>query len=244
MAEHSVLDRLLAERRSGGGQVNTSTPIGVPSDYSVSVPAPVPYARDARVTATPNFFEGDDWRPASQPPETIARVQRDLATSGLLKGNYRIGVWDDSTRGAYRDLLTYANAIGEADDQRALRRYMASGVGDSESDEPERQPLVARVSNPVDIKATVKDTARERLGSGKVDPKLEQQIVSGYQQQQVAAQQQEYNMSGGAGGTVVAPPSLEEFAEQQLQKSDPVRYDSRKVVSKFEVIANMLRGGA
>lgn len=58
------------------------------------------------------FFEGDDYLPASWPIEDRITLQRAMVKAGLFKKGteLRLGVWDDTTRQGYRQLLELANA--------------------------------------------------------------------------------------------------------------------------------------
>lgn len=223
----------------GGAMPSTSAtaegpvPLGVPATY-----APTPNYK-------PNYFEGDEWKPASLPPQQVAQLQDQLILGGYLdpKGIQK-GAWDSKTRAAYKSLLEDSNGSGATWDG-TLRQRISVGQQYPTATEGEapRAPLVARVSNPQDLRSTFRSVAKRTMGRGKIDDAMVDRMVAAYQGLEQGSQQQAYN-AGESGGTITAPPDAETFAEGQLQAADPVRYESRKVVEKFDVIANVLRGGS
>lgn len=227
------------------GTDQTAQPIGVPSGYhgpaTPSFHAPgigVHYSYDTGYRADP-YVDGDEWGPAGSSPDVIAEIQQRMVGAGLLKGSYRIGVWDAPSRSGYRDLLEFANGLG-VDDGTALKRY---GEAQGETKE-KRAPLVMEVSNPLDIKAALRDTLKEKLGQAGIDDKRLDAMVAAYQGSEKSYQQQQYDLGGedGAGGTVVRPPDVTTFADQQAKKVDPTAYDAYKVLDKFSVLEKELTG--
>lgn len=235
---------------AASGGMTASGPIGVPADYQ-PVPAgpvrpdlnPGGYIPQSAVhrdeSGNPTLYmDGDEWNPASQSPDVIAEIQRRMVGAGLLTGSYRIGVWDSSTRSAYRELLGYANALG-IDDGTALDRYTATGMG--QQDATPRAPLTVRLSHPDDIKAALRATFKDRLGQGNIDPAKLDAMVAAYQGNERSFQQQAYN-AAESGGTVTEPPSADTFADIEAKKADPTAYDSRKVVGAADYLSRKLRG--
>src|SRR5688500_8736302 len=110
MSPGPISSDLIAGGPSGGGGGDENKYIGVPDDYRTPgmTLEEAHQRRDSgeefatRISRSPSFKEGDDYKPASSPPEVIATVQQRLVDAGLLSGSYRIGMWDDATRKAYR----------------------------------------------------------------------------------------------------------------------------------------------
>lgn len=210
-------------------------PIGVPSDFVTVVQKPGFFGPPRRnpdgsftypgqVAKPPSFFEGDENLPAVTAPEKIAMLQRQMASVGLIgpKVKFRLGVWDEPTRNAYRDLLAFANSRGMDDDRAALDVYANSQAAmgaDITGEQPEREPLVKRLPNPDDLRATFDTVARATLGH-KADDALIGRMVSSYQQA-VGTQQEALYNAGAAGGTVTEPADPRTYAEQQIRSADP-----------------------
>lgn len=135
-------------------------PIGVPIGYAARpeyVPGVTPpFALDAQQPA--RYFEGADWQPAAWSPEKVASLQREMEAAGLIPAGtqYRLGVWDDTSRAAYRDLLGYANATGLIVPQ-ALRRY-AMGQQAAKPADPYLRP------DPDAIRQDIRTVFRSKLG--------------------------------------------------------------------------------
>lgn len=242
------IEELISGGPSGGRDSDENKYIGVPDDYRTPGMTLEEAQRrrdrgeefETAITRRPSFKEGDDYKPASQPPEVIATIQQRFVDAGLITGSYRIGMWDDATRKAYRQVLGYANARGLSDDAEALNQL--ASMPKVEKDRAPRAPLQVQVSNPADIRAALKETFRSKLGHGDIDDAKVDAMIAAYQGREASAQRQQYQQAE-TGGTVVEPPSLETFADVQAQKADPTAYSSHKVLDKFSMIADMLGGG-
>lgn len=163
----------------------------------------------------PRYFDGDQFTPGSLPPETIARMQRDLARSGLLKADYHIGVWDAASANAYEYLLGAANAAGD-DEETTLARFLQSPL---EEEKPKREPLVIRQTHPDDLAAVADTVARRTIGR-KLRPDEISRFVSAYHAAESGAQQNAYNAQPG-GGTVTDAPDPSSMAAAQIESSNP-----------------------
>lgn len=134
----SATDEVRA-RRPGGGDVATDQPqpIGPYSGDKAILNIGTPSRENTRQvrgqtvpvaeTRPPSriYFEGDEMQPASQPVEYIAQIQRELAGAGLLTGKFTVGLWDKTSREAYKELLGYANSLGTTAPE-ALNMYAAA----------------------------------------------------------------------------------------------------------------------
>lgn len=251
----------------GGGVVDDSGFAGgFTGDHEVTLRelGPAPWGggwptvetRDTTLAELREFDDGgyltsDQWLPANESPASIAGLQTMLVEAGLLDLNDldhdTLGFYDDATRGAFLDLLARSNAAGttwETTLSRLRRNPMAMSRKPSG---PTRQPFVAEVTHPDDIKRVLKDALREKVGRGNLlDDEALGKIASAYQSQQVAYQKQLYDMSatGAAGGTAVRPPDIETMAIDEAKKADPVAFGAHEVLDKFSVLSDMLRGGS
>lgn len=245
MAE-PTLEELLAAI-SAGGSADPNAPIGVPSGYQAPFETSQGFQPGSGPAITVEdyrpdpYMPGDDLRPASLPPERIIGIQQSLVDAGLLRGRFQAGVWDATTRNAYRTLLGYANQLGTTD-EFALRRWAATGMGEVEPASAPRQPFVATVSNPDDIRALLRDAFREKVGSGKIDDARLDAMVKAYQGSEVGAQRSQYDAQE-TGGTVTAPPDISTFADIEARKTNPVGYRAHQYIDKFSAITEMLGGG-
>lgn len=224
-------------------------PIGVPDDYSVpggraptpgfgrGFGAPSDYQLPPR---TPLYFDGDELAPASFSPEKVVALQKAMVTAGLIgpKTKFRLGVWDDTTRGAYTDLLAYANAAG-VDDKEALKRYAASGIGGPGEGAGEgRAPLTIRKSNPADLVAVADTVARATLGR-KLRPEESARFAAAFQGTEVSEQTTAYNQAEG-GGTMTQGPNAQAFMAERIRKEYGVEAASHDLSEQFGEFGKLL----
>lgn len=128
--DHAGVGETVSAPGGGGGR----QPLGVQAGYEALVPRsllggyyPHGYSYETRrygagaldaaheiVGVAPRYFQGDQWKPASKSPEAIAAEQRKLLAAGFLSpsDSIRLGFWGESTRKAYAQALSAANASG------------------------------------------------------------------------------------------------------------------------------------
>ena len=239
----------IAQAMAGAGVQDPNAPIGISADYRP--PLLGGYGRfESGTGAAPTFDDlnrnpyrpGAELAPASMSPESIVGLQQQLVDAGLLRGTFRVGVWDSASTSAYRSLLSYANQLGTTD-AFALERWVSTGMGEYDPTPTERAPFVAEVSHPDDVKAALRDTFREKVGFGKIDEDRLDAMVRAWQGEEVGAQRAEYDMAANpAGGTVTAPREFSVFAEEQARKANPVGFSAHTYLDKFSAIAGMLGG--
>lgn len=221
---------------------------GLPDDYTVPggrVPAPFRGNFGAPSTyqgppQTPRYFEGMEFIPASFSPEKIAMLQRELATAGLIgpKTKFRVGLWDETTRNAYKNLLEYANASG-TDERTAIKRYAQAQVLDPSGEEgPTRAPLTIKKSNPTDLYAIADVAARSKLGR-KLTDKEKAAMASAFQAQEVAEQTTDYNQAE-TGGTSVGGPSAQAFMAERIAKDYGVEAGAHDLAGQFGEFGDLL----
>jgi hypothetical protein len=104
------------------------------------------------------------------------------------------------------------------DKDRMLDQIIKSG-GMPKKGKAARAPLTIELSNPEDIRATLRQTAQQ-LYSGDLSPEQEEAFIASYQGMQASAQRQAYGMAE-TGGTVVGPPNVGVLAEAELRKAHP-----------------------
>lgn len=223
MAEKRSAAELIDALRNGtyDKPEDEERPLGVPADYFIKEPNSFGTPEKIR----PAFMEGDDYKPARLSPEMIARIQRQLAGAGVLTSKFRIGVWDDPSRRAYRKVLVFANQNGINDDSAALERLAMAEEFDptpAQGDEPPLPP------NPLDLQAVARRAGTEHLG-GPLTAEQSSQLQSG-----LSAQMMSDNAPGSAGQA--------EYVRQKTRSLDPVRFDARNAVKVANVISRMLGG--
>ena len=140
------------------------------------------------------YFDGDQWRPASASANTVVQLQQAMATAGLLT-NFRLGVWDEESADAYAKVLGYANAAGISD-QLALQQMVESPeiamgggeggggsgrriIGFDENGDPIYSeyvppPLELRTTSREDLKKLFRSLTSEKLGVGWTDAQLDE----------------------------------------------------------------------
>lgn len=246
-------DELIASAPTVTGK--SITYLGVPEGYKAQRPdiqGPASATSDPRQIA-PRYAEGSQYDPHGLSPEVRAQMQVQLDSAGLYdKGDtIRLGVWDDTTVAAYTKLLKFANQggydvptalqqLGTLTAAERAERGLGS-VGKGGAGGSSRQPLVVSLSNPTDLRALVRRTAQKTLGQGISEEQMNH-FVGAYQQLERQYQQQAYEQAGAAGGTVIEAPSVEAFAEQQVEAADPVAAEATRQVNVFKTVANALRG--
>lgn len=229
------------------------SPLGVPENYTVpGGRSPVPIRGFGAPSTyqlppqTPRYFEGHEFIPASFSPEKIAMLQREMATAGLIgpKTKFRVGLWDEPTRNAYKNLLEYANSAG-LDERAAIKQYAQAQLLDpSGEDGATRKPLTIKKSNPTDLFAIADTAARARLGR-KLTDKEKAAMASAFQAQEVAEQTTDYNQAE-TGGTSIAAPSAQAFMAERIAKEYGVEagaHDIAEQGNEFFQLLNEVGGG-
>jgi len=178
----------------------------------------------------PKFYEGDEDQIRRQSPENIGFLQRQMATSGLLKGTYNPGLPDDKTVAAYKTLLGWANSFGASDPMTALERLKASGFTGKNAG------VTKYVTNATDLKNVFDKTAQSVLGRN-LDEQSLNRLVKAYQQQEVAPTQ-----NAMVAGVKVKEPTAAVFSEKQIKAQNPDEADAYKFAQYAQVLERMLGG--
>lgn len=183
----------------------------------------------------PRYWDGDEYAPANWPDEKIAALQAQMAASGLYgDGSYVRGLWAKADIAAYRTVLSYANQTG-TDSEFALGR-----ISELFSESPEKPKPPALVTNPEDIKETIRQASRKVLGSSDVPEDQLQRLVAAYQGEQIRQVQQQQTPTGQS--AITAAPSMETFAENRVRELDPLKADARMSLKGFDVVRKMFGG--
>lgn len=226
---------------------NAPKPLGVPDGYLVERTTTTNFERGGprlgAVTTSqpPRYFDGHEFLPASFSPEKIAMLQRELATAGLIgpKTKFRVGLWDETTRNAYKNLLEYANAAG-LDERAAIKRYAQAQLLDPSGEEgPTRAPLTIKKSNPTDLYAIADVAARSKLGR-KLTDKEKAAMASAFQAQEVAEQTTDYNQAE-TGGTSVAAPNAQAFMAERIAREYSVEAGAHDLAGQFGEFGELLK---
>ncbi len=148
-----TLEELLAGGPPTGG--SQLPPIGVPQYlHDPATGASVPFTANGQ---DPKYFEGDEWVPASAPPGDIARLQRMMVEAGIIQKGaaYRVGIWDPTTRDAYKLVLAQSNATALTP-QMVIQSWAQS--------KPEMHAAPYLKPDIASIKQDVKSVIKDRLG--------------------------------------------------------------------------------
>jgi len=175
-------------------------------------------------------------------PERIAQLQRQLVNAGLLTGRVVLGVWDDSSATAFRQVLAIANVNGYTADE-ALQ-YVATQsalpeniLGDSTDT---RAPLSVQLSSPADLARIFQQTAEATMGR-RLDQADIDKLVGSYQSLEQGYQQTTYGQAE-TGGTLTAPPSATAFAESELEQTNPGEVGAAAIADTFDNFLSILGG--
>lgn len=232
-------DKAAAGPPTGGASRNLPKPIGVPEGYQAVRPSAEPVA--------PRYYEGAELAPATASAEDIAGIQAALVEAGALKGKYRIGIWDEATKNAYKSVLELANQQG-TDDIGAMRLLANSPEADPTAGAAAkaRAPLQVRLSNPDDLRNVFEDAFRQAYGR-KMRPEELGSFVADYQAKERAVQEQAYAMddpNNPQGGTIVEPPSASAAAQYAAESVNPTERGAYDMLGTYErALGFMTRSG-
>lgn len=181
----------------------------------------------------PRYFDGDQYRPATLGIDDMIALQNGLDAAGLYSGDYTKGAWGPSDWAAYERLLAMANAAG-LDEKTALDRAI-NGAKSKDAKGTKRQPLVVTLSNPAELKKTLRNVSRDLYGGDLPDEDV-QRFVSAYQALEANATTQAYAMGNESGGTVVAPPDPSTVAEEQIRVDHPLEVRNQGFVNSMDAV--------
>ncbi|HUR18900.1 MAG TPA: hypothetical protein VMZ51_08205 [Acidimicrobiales bacterium] len=249
-----------------GEKEKEPTPVGVPKGYSVKKTmvkkrySPFAGAKTKTVDVPPRYFAGDEMKPATLAPSAIAALQRQMVDAGLLKKTgFRLGVWDDASVAAYKDLLAFANRTG-LDRQAALSQY-ARGFADLESsgepggeyagygtqpeeeeEEEKRAPFIAKLTNPEDLKNLLEDSSTRVIGR-RLKADEAQRFIDTYQEMERTKQRQAYDMEdpdNPQGGDFVDMPNAGGEAESFVRKGFDAEASSYDAIGRFNQFMDLM----
>jgi hypothetical protein len=137
---------------------------GIPAGFDLDEPQPIDVPADfTPATGQVRYMAGDEWDPAALSVEERARLQRLMDDIGLIpKGaKYRLGVWDNTSRNAFRTLLGFANAEG-VEWMDAMDLWAARPEVGAETEEFQPDPWMR--PDPAALLQDVEDYIEQRLG--------------------------------------------------------------------------------
>ena len=191
------------------------------------------------------YVKGDEFTPSQLAAEDRARIQYAMREAGVFTKNerFQLGVWDATTRGAYKRLLEYSNGAG-VEWRTALNEFAAAKqqMGDTVGDGRERAPLAVRVSNPMELRKAIDVGIRTETGR-RADAATLDRIVAAYQAEERRSQTEAYN-AAETGGTVTDAPDLETFVENQAETVNPQGAFRQQAIGVFAELGQILGGGA
>lgn len=211
-------------------ETNERTPIGVGSDYT---PEFTGLTQDPAQTKVRYYSGHERTEVANLSPEDRAELQLTLRSLGLIgpKTKIQLGLWDDTSATAFRQVLGWANTKGIgwraalADMEQTASLGSLGSVGGEEA-------AAALPANPLDVRALGRKAGTEVLGRGLTDA------------ERATFEQKFRAMESGqiAGTAAFDAPDPNVFAEEQVRALDPVKADSRSAVKVAGVISRMLGG--
>lgn len=169
----------------------------------------------------PRYFDGDEDMIATFTREQIADIQARMKKAGIL-GKYRVGVADEATVSAFKDVLSQANReLSDWNVGLSVLQQGAVGGGGG---------LPYRVSSPDDLRTVIEDSSRLVLGRV-ADPEFTNRVVKAYQDVQMREQ---------TAPTTVKAPQADVFAEKQIKK----RFGAEADAYEFAKFADIILKGS
>lgn len=179
----------------------------------------------------PRYFAEDIDKLGSMSRGFIAGWQMKMNQAGLLGNEFTLGVADNSTLSAYREVLGVANREGLSDEEAV--QLMAQRKVNLKGGTVPRY----RLSNEDDIAAVVDGVSKSLLGRA-LDDNQVKRIVKAFQQEELAAQK-----AYARGGAVQEAPSAQEFVTSRIEKDFGQQVDTRKLNNIFGALDKMLKAG-
>lgn len=179
----------------------------------------------------PRYFSEDIDKLGSMSRGYIANWQMKMNQAGLLGNEFTMGVADNSTLSAYREVLGVANREGVSDAeavQLIAQRRVKLGGG---------TVTRYRLTNEDDVKAIVDSVAQQLLGRTLSDDQAAR-IARAFQQEELSAQK-----AYAAGGAVQEAPGVQQFVTSSIEKDFGEQVDTRKLGDIFGSIDAMLKAG-
>lgn len=225
-------------------QIDTGLKTQVRKDEFQNFMGPVgPSAmQEVNKTVPVQYWEGDQWQPASLPPQEIMKLQLQLKDAGVIpkSSKYTAGVWDAVSAAALERVMTYANASG-----RSKEDIIADFAKATTQDE-DRTGAVLQVKSPEEIDAVLKDSAAKVIGRS-LSPAELSMLRAGYQQLDRTAQEQEAAAraiaSEGGTATVTGAPSVDTYANEQLRQKFKGEADYQTGLARMKEFYSMLGEG-
>lgn len=192
--------------------------------------------RTDKTGATLLYRDGDEWSPAHWGPDKVIKLQAELVQAGILsKTNVRPGRWDSASASAYRQVLSYANAM-HADAKDALNDLLnhpeIGAAGGS-------APGPYATTNPTDVKAAFRKTALEILGRELPQSEADK-FAAQFKATEEAANQRTADAALAGTLNVEAAPSAGNAAEEYLRKTDPAGVHGFGMLSRMNEFEQML----
>jgi hypothetical protein len=177
------------------------------------------------------------------PESELRRFQESAVRAGILNPQRtRFGAYDDETFSVWQSAVNQSAGFAAHQIKRSPFEALDAIANATPGgfDEDGTTPPSATVAHPDSIRQNLRAAATEILGE-KLDDSTMEKLIRKFQSLQQNAQ---YSQQAAAreGGVSVAAPEFNAFAETEIQRAEPVAYDSRKVVAQFQSLARMLGG--
>lgn len=189
------------------------------------------------------YVQGDEWVPAyNLTTEDRDRLKARMNQAGLYgSSGYQSGTWTTEDSNAYQIVLEAANGMGQRDPEVVINNIASEATKGPRVQGP-RAPLVSKISNPDDIRAVIKDSAFSLIGQ-RLSAADEDRLVAMYQQREQSENQGAYGAAGD-GGTVTGAPSMQAFAESQIETLRPSEVGVHQHLAAFEKILGTMNASA
>jgi hypothetical protein len=246
-----ILQDLVLQLQSGGGQQQTEDFLGLPPNQSSldigSYQAPIEVGQKAA-----RYKPGSQLLPLLEnwTPQDTWKLQQQLVGIGVLDDDFRQGVWDPNSQNAFAEILSYSNGAG-IDWRDGINKYNAgkpmtidpkTGLPVKRTSGKKGQaPLVTRFTNPDDLATVANEVAQKRLGRTFSQDELNK-FVSSFHGQEAGTQGAAYAAGNAAGGGVADAPTAQTAAETYAKQVDPVASTAMNVIPLIEGVNELMRG--
>jgi hypothetical protein len=178
----------------------------------------------------------------------LAQIQAKLYRAGYYSATFvpDYGKLRTEDMSAFRQFII---GLAASPNQGKIGDYLNSAASDGDAQGVNlktRAPLVVKLTDPDELRATIQNTAYQ-LYHGHLPEEQVQHLIQSYQSMEANAQTAGYNAgdtaSGsapGLGGTVTAPPSPAAFAQEQIQQGHSSDIGKDEFVQNFQTVMGAL----
>lgn len=176
--------------------------------------------------------------------------QRRLYLGGYFPASYygpnpktpQFGSADDDSYAAFKSAAVQAARSGRPLDDVINTAMASTAAGGGPGAKKAIPPAVLQPPSPIDIRAQVVASAKDKYGHGAPEAVVNH-IIDEYQRLTVA-QQQALNTAQVSGGTVPQVPNLSSFVDERLQQAAPTDVAMNGALGAANLVMQAFQGGS